>query len=296
MTKRILGVVALLAVVTAVVWVKSPAFRVKVSQTWDAETGWTAEAREADSVGYVEHAEKQLAEDLQTMTEARRNLAAEAGELAKTIREHSALGEQARAMAEEFRSAYQQASFPVEVCGGAYTEAELRSQVSQLLAEAEGYEQSAANLQMVRIEAESKMEELAVRINATESQIAALATKRELLRVRELTSEGETLLASVDELMTGNRQVIEGTPVRTTQELLAATEEPASRSSDERIDAFLAQVEETVQAVEVEPVAEEETEVIPASFETETSVETKAEQKPAEEEKPRRQKPIYQQS
>jgi len=34
-----------------------------------------------------------------------------------------------------------------------------------------------------------------VRINRTETQLAALATKRELLRARQLTTAGEELLA-----------------------------------------------------------------------------------------------------
>ena len=57
-------------------------------------------------------------------------------------------------LAEGFRSQYQLAStsggFPIEMRGAAYTRDQVRSQVSMLLAEAEGYQQSLADLRQVR--------------------------------------------------------------------------------------------------------------------------------------------------
>jgi hypothetical protein len=53
-----------------------------------------------------------------------------------------------------------------------------------------------------------------VRINRTETQLAALATKRELLRARQLTTAGEVLLAR-------------------------APSEPSSRAADRKVEEFL---------------------------------------------------------
>ena len=73
-----------------------------------------------------------------------------------------------------------------------------------------------------------------------ETQLAALATKRELLRARQLTTAGEELLAQVDELMTGNRQAIDANPVGTVRELLArGTSKPSGRATDSRVAEFL---------------------------------------------------------
>ena len=223
----------------------SPALRARVSQQWAALCGWTKEAREADPVGFASHAERRLKRDLQTMEKTRRELAAEVGQLSQKEREQRALGDQARQLAEAFRTQYQLAStgggFPIEVRGAAYSEGQAKSQVSMLLAEAEGYDQSLGQLTKVRKEAESKIEELVVRINATGTQLAALSTKRELLRARQLTAEGEQLLAQVDELMTGNTQVIEGNPVRTVRELLdAPVAKPQNTASQQRVEQFLA--------------------------------------------------------
>jgi len=223
----------------------SPALRARVSQQWAALCGWTKEAREADPVGFASYAEGRLKRDLEMMEKTRRELAAEVGQLSQTIREQQALGDQARQLAEEFRTEYQLAStdggFPIEVRNAAYTEGQAKSQVSMLLAEAEGYEQSLGQLTKVRKEAESKIEELVVRINATETQLATLSTKRQLLRARQLTAEGEQLLAQVDDLMTGNTQVIEGNPVRTVRELLdTPVAKPQKTASQQKVEEFLA--------------------------------------------------------
>ena len=223
----------------------SPAIRAHVSQQWAALCGWTKEAREADPVGFATHAEGRLKRDLEMMEKTRRELAAEVGQLSQKAREQQALGDQARQLAEEFRTEYQLAStnggFPIEVRNAAYTEGQAKSQVSMLLAEAEGHDDSLGQLNKVRKEAESKIEELVVRINATETQLATLSTNRELLRARQLTAEGEQLLAQVDELMTGNTQVIQGNPVRTVRELLdAPVAKPQNTASQQRVEQFLA--------------------------------------------------------
>jgi hypothetical protein len=242
MANRILGLV--LALGTAATWAFSPAVRTHVTALHDSYFGWTEAARQADPAGFTAHVEAKLKQDLVAMNRTRRDLAAEVGQLSKISREQSALAEQARRLAEEFRDEYQHAvgngGFPIEVRGAAYTEGQVRSQVSLLLAESEGYEAALADLESVRVSSEEKLEELAVRINRTEAHLAALATKRELLRAREMTVAGQELLAQVDELMTGNRRVIDDNPVAPAREVLARTPmETRSRVADRRVEEFL---------------------------------------------------------
>jgi len=223
----------------------NPAMRTHVYQQWAGLCGWTEKARQADPVGFASYAERRLKQDLDVMRKTRRELAAEVGQLSRKIREQQALGDQSRQLAEEFRTEYQSAStnggFPIEVRGAAYSEGQAMSQVSMLLSEADGYRQSLDQLTKVRKEAESKIEELVVRINDTEGQLAALSAKRELLRARQLTAEGEQLLAQVDELMTGNTQVIQANPVRTVHELLDAPVAKLQKTASQlRVEEFLA--------------------------------------------------------
>ena len=245
MLKRTLGTAGVLIVLAGAAFAFSPAIRAKLTGQWDRMAGWSKAAREADPVGFVKYAEAKLKKDLEKMETLRRGLAAEVGTITKKTRQQSALAEQAQMLAEEFRGAYQQAKagggFPIEVRGEAYTEPQVRSQVSLLLAESEGYADSLGEMVDVRGEAQERMEELTVRIGKTESQLAGLAAKRELLRARKLTLEGEELLAQVDELMVANRQAVAGNPIRTATELVAAGRKSSkTRASEQKVEAFLA--------------------------------------------------------
>jgi len=244
-----------------------------------------------------------MKQDLTVMQKTRRELAAEVGSLARKTREQTAMAAQARTLADEFRIQYLSAqvsdSFPIEIRSQAYTEAQVRSQVSLLLAEAEGYEESLTDIESVQVEAEKRMEDLAVRINKTESQMVALSTKRELLRARKLTSEGAALLAQVDELMTGNTQAIAGNPVRTVRELAAAEQaKPTGRATNRKVEDFLA-AKPTSPHRPVALLLDDEAEVVPTSFSEEQGQDADTllgKQKPARKQKPERQKPIYRQS
>ncbi len=137
MLKRTSGLVIVLSTLAAAMWGYCPGVRTIMSQAWNDQTGWTEEARAADPVGFVTYAEAKMKEDLALMEKTRRELAAEVGSLGRRTREQAALAAQAGTLAEEFRAEYQAAkendSFPIEIRGEAYTEAQVRSQVSLLL-------------------------------------------------------------------------------------------------------------------------------------------------------------------
>lgn len=302
MLSRTLGLVVVVGIGGAAAWAFSPGLRTQITAFWDSQAGWTEAARRADPAGFATHAEAKMKHDLATMEQTRRELAAEVGRLSKTAREQSALAEQARTLSEQFRVEYQRAnddgSFPIEIRGAAYTEAQARSQVSLLLAEAEGYAASLADIETVRAAAEEKIEELAVRVNRTETQLAALAAKRELLRARQLTTAGEELLAQVDELMTENRQAIVENPVGTVRELLTRSpSKPVGRAADRRVEEFLtAKPEPKADAADTQ--ANDTVDAADASFTSPSPRQTSGKDKPrnAKDKKASRAKPIFQQS
>jgi len=224
-----------------------PGLWVQINQATSEMTGWSEEARQADPVGFVEYASGKLRQDLESLEQSRRGLAAEIGQFSDKLRQQQALRDQARRLAEEFRTQYQSASasegFPIVVRNAAYTEEQVKAQVSMLLAEAEGYETALSRLNEVKKEAESQLEALTVRINTTEAQLAAMSTQRELLRAKVLSDEGQKLLTQVDALLADNQRLIEGNPVRNVRDLLAASSEESSgrRKSAEAVEAFLAE-------------------------------------------------------
>ncbi len=302
MLKRMVGLFVLVAVTGSLAWTNCPPLRTWALTMWKSRTAWSEEDRRADPVGFITYAERKTQDDLAVMEKTRRELASKVGELAKASREKTALAAQAKTMAEEFRAEYQHAlvndSFPIEVRGKAYTEAEVKRQVSLLLAEAEGCSESLADIENMQAEAERKMEDLAVRIGQSESQLATLATKRELFKVQELTTEGETLLAQVDELMTGNSQAIADTPVRTVRELADAEQnKPKGRATNETVEEFLSDVQAD------QPVADEVDETdafltIPTSYRGQSQLHdaSQGKERPQEKPKSKGQKPIFQQS
>lgn len=223
----------------------APGFRTGVNQKVQCWIGWTEAARQADPVGFTNYVQGRLEKDLEQLKDNRNQLKLETDSLHQTLREHEALLSHSDVVAEEFRTAYQQAqrddSFPVTVRGAAYTEEQMVSQVRLVLAEAEGYRQSVANLQQVCEKAEAQLQTLTVRIDTTQSQLAMIGTQRELLRSRVLTEAGEEMIAQVDELFEENRRVVHSNPVRPVAELLAARAEPTGeRFNRDAARAFLA--------------------------------------------------------
>ncbi len=244
-TRLATGTVILLVVVTAASMC-SPVVRGRLSSYWEKYGAWNEEARRADPIGFAKYASGKLAADLEVMQHTRRELSAEIGQLSAKLRNQQAFRDQAQQLAEEFRGKYQaavqKASFPIQVRSASYTQQQAKSQVSMILAELAGHQSATARLEKVKKQAETQLEALAMRINASESQLAALSVQQEMLRAQQLSDEGEKLLAQVDQLLDDNSRALEENPVRTVRELLGASDNATGKqANEEAVDAFLAQ-------------------------------------------------------
>jgi len=251
--QKTVGIIVVLAGLGSAIWFLSPATRTAIERETETLLGWTEAARQADPVGFLEHVETTLTDDLAELRKNRRALAGEVADVAKQHREQSALLNDAWRFASEFRTAWQAEEFPVTVRDAAYSEVDLKAQVSSLLAEIDGHEANVARLQKIRTGAEKQLEELAVRIEKTRTDLAAIGTQREMLRSRVLSDDAETLLAQVDSLFRENQETIHDNPVRSVRELLAAAEQEDTQkgSADaDRVIAFL-----TTSPAGVEPAA-----------------------------------------
>jgi len=217
-------------------YLASPALRAHVSQQAESWLGWTEAARRADPAGFTTHVEQRLRADLEELTATRHELALDVAALVEQEKEQRDLLGSAEKLAEEFRVAYRAASgsigFPASIRNADYTESEVVQQVSLLLAEADGYRTSLERMSAVREQAEERLEELTVRINSTEAQLASLGVQRGLLRAHVLTDQGTELLAQVNELLDQNNATIRGNPVRSVRELLAAADPAQPRHAN----------------------------------------------------------------
>ncbi|MFO0905750.1 MAG: hypothetical protein U0939_22270 [Pirellulales bacterium] len=203
----------------------SPAVRTTVAMQGRDWFGWTEEARRADPAGFTRHVEQKLKAEAALLKKCRFELVGNADQLSGKVREQLVLRDQAQKLTEEFRQRFQEArqqsAFPIVVRNAAYTEEQAVAQVSLLLAEAEGFEKSLQRLQRIQDESNQRVREIVVRLNATETQLAAIGTQRELLESRELTAVGEELIAQVDALFNVNERVLRDNPVRSVAELMA---------------------------------------------------------------------------
>lgn len=291
MFKALGTILVILAVAVGVTVALSPAVRVTALAQWAEWFGWNQETIERDPVGFTRHAERQLTRDRDQLQQTRRELAAEVGQLAREIRQQQALHDQTVRLADEFRAEYREAAanggFPITVRNAAYTRDQAESQVSMVLAEMAGYEQSLQRLRDVQRQAERELEKLTVQINRNETQLAVIATQRPMLAAQQLSDDGEQLVAQLDALLSSNARVIEDNPVRSVRELVAATSSPSADETRRQVVAdFLAESSEPVahqvlRPTETEPQPADEQ---PADEKPDPVDEGMADQEPAGEE------------
>lgn len=219
-----------------------PGVRVAVASKVEALTSWTEDARRQNPEGYVDHVREQLKDDIAAMRDARGKLRNQMALLSEQYQELAEKRQFAETQAREFRRLYHAGTFPVVHLSAIYDdEASVERQVAQLLAELDGHATSLDGVGRLKAEAEDKLRELTVQINSSESELAMLGVKRELLATRALANEGKEMLSHVDALLNQNQQVITQDYARSIEELAAAAAQvPTSRVADDtRLNRFL---------------------------------------------------------
>ncbi|MCA9057112.1 MAG: hypothetical protein KDA85_01375 [Planctomycetaceae bacterium] len=257
MRKQRLGaVMAGFVLMVIAAYVRSDGFQQSIDRTVNEATGWNEEARKEDPQGYLDFVEKRLTQDLKTMQQTRKALAAEMNNITEQEQQLDAKVKYARELADEFRAAWRADRFPVEIRHAAYTRDQTEAQVSILLAQIDGYQDSLEQIESARQQSEMRVEELTVQVVRTETNLALIDTQRELLRARALTTTRDELVAQVDALFTDNRTLLSGSPIRSVEELLETADISTSSmtTSRDRVHSFLAQ---TGTAAECETVSAE---------------------------------------
>ncbi|NLW50583.1 MAG: hypothetical protein GXY85_07020 [Candidatus Brocadiaceae bacterium] len=244
--KRVLMVVVLIAVCGALAWRFAPGCRQQAADLYGRHAGWTEEARRADPVGFIEHAERNLHGHLAAMQRTTRDLAA-ARERLKVAADHArASSEAAGELAESFRAAYRKAEaeggYPARLEGRDYSRAELIEQVRLILQQRTDSGEAVVQLDRTAEEAARRELELVGQIARIKATLDMLPAQREIARARELTGQTEKTWGEVNALMDRNEELLTSSPVRTVDELLAHRAEaaqPAAGEADADVMAFL---------------------------------------------------------
>ena len=226
--------IVILAVVAAAgifAWNKFPGLRTSISQAANEYGGWTEEARQKDPVGFIQHAQKALQNDIAEFEEARQSLDKNKGDAEARLEEFRddevAATELANTMRELFKTADADGSWPVTYLDREYSRTDLVEQVEELLATKANAIERQADYQRVIDKVELTRIELRSRISDSKMALDKLAAQEAMVKVDRLSTEADALLAQVNELVEGNTRVA-ADPVRSVDELLQAAADQAS--------------------------------------------------------------------
>jgi hypothetical protein len=165
----------------------------------------TEAQRRADPESYFVFVRERLEQEKAELAPACESLKLDIARQNEAIQEKVNLWQKAKEVAETFREHYQRAKksgqWPVEVDGFLYCEQQLLSQVSMLMEEAKGLAECVTNMKAARERAEAKLEELTVRDTKVDSQLSICTTRFELWKASRLRSDGDRLLACLEQLI-----------------------------------------------------------------------------------------------
>jgi phage shock protein A len=242
-TGRLIVLLVIIAAVGLLIWRFVPGLRQKATDAYRRYGGWTEEARRADPVGFIEYAEKELKDDLQSLEDTRLRMAEAAETVASELERARVLLDSAGELAEQFRQAYRQAEaqggYPVEVAGAEYTRDELIEQVRLVLLQQASYEAIIADFEAATGTVADKQQQLVTQITATKAALSSLPAKKEIARLNELTGRTEELFQKVDEVIGQNETVLAASPVRTVEELIQEREATSEAAEGVDAEAFL---------------------------------------------------------
>jgi hypothetical protein len=181
---------------------------------------WSEVQRRADPDGYFQFVRHKLEQETAELTPVCDVLKQDIARQNAAIQAKMDLWRKAKEVADKARQQYQQAEkdgqWPVEVCGVLYCKEQLLSQVSMLMEEAKGLAECVTKMKAARERAEAKLEELTVRKTRVESQVSIATTLHELWKASQLRSDGERMLACLEQLIVEEPLQLAGCPLRTT--------------------------------------------------------------------------------
>ena len=233
---------ALAIVIGFVLWHQLPGLRTRIQGTFDKAATWSEEARQKDPLGFIDYAEGRLQKHLASLKSGRSNIRSGVERIAAETERNQSLLAKAEELGSVFRTAFVAAenskNFPVAVAGSPYSRPELIEQVRLVLLQRGNYDSAITGLAAAKVAAQNADIKLLRQLTVTQAALAALPAKKEIVRVNQLAGEVQTLLAQIDALIDENETVLEGTPVRTVEELLGSVES-TQPSDDVDVMAFL---------------------------------------------------------
>lgn len=241
---KLIGLVLAVLAIGGAAYFFSPGFRAKVDAQYDKVGGWTEEARRNDPVGYIEFSVGKLRDNVAKFEEMGASLRGSKASLEQKKKENENKIAFAEKTLQELKAKFLEvkggaAKWPVEIAGKPYSEADLKNQVNLFLSQKEGFAGLAAQLEKALATADSKSNEILARISDSKGKLAMLETQKEIVKLNKLTGDTEKLLAQVQDVLVQNEAMVQGSAVRTVEELMRDAGTAAAAAVNPNVDAFL---------------------------------------------------------
>lgn len=204
-------------------WNNLPGLRDQVTKAANKYGGWTEEARKSDPVGFIEHAIEQLDKDVagfesakSAMLESKKSSEAK---LEEYRNEEAQATELANAIKEQFKTAEETNGWPITITGKPYEKSEAIALVNDILMTKKNASARMADYQGVLNTIDTRASELSTRISESKFNKDELMAKKDIVKVDNLSTETDALLAKVNDLVEGNSKLTEG-PALTFEDLV----------------------------------------------------------------------------
>lgn len=220
-----------------IAYTQFPNLRAKAKGLANQYGGWTQEAIKDDPAGYIEYAQKKLSENITTfeasrtkLTDIRRDAETKLEGFKKSLDSADAL---AASFKEKFQAAKANGSFPIEVVGKKYNEADAVRQVELILAEKANAQKRIEDYTKMLAAVETKRSQLLDRISQSNAKVDELEAQASMVKLDSLTAEADKLLAQVNTVVEDNGKLAAGEtgdPVRSVADMMSDIEKLAAEA------------------------------------------------------------------
>ncbi|HRV81696.1 MAG TPA: hypothetical protein P5218_09680, partial [Planctomycetota bacterium] len=156
-----------------------------------------------DPIGFLDHAEKQIQSSLNALMASQSEIQTNVSALITKRDENQNKVDTATRLSDEFKVAYKQAetdnSWPVNVADAKYTKDELIKQVETLIAQKQSYSSLIESQNAALDKASTAQATLKDQITKLKGELQSIATKRDTVKIDQLTAESTKWLEKVNE-------------------------------------------------------------------------------------------------
>lgn len=204
MGKGIGVVVALVLVAGVVFYFVSDPFKTKVDVKMEQATKWTPENIHKDPAGYMAFAVGQADKTVEALSARRIGLSQQKSNNEKMLQKASKDLDTAKKLFDQFRTAYKEASsansWPKEVAGTQYQEADLKKQIMSLKGKVDSLEQQTTQLGNIQKTIGAHLDQLDQKLTDTKTTKTDLTQKLEIVKANKAIENIDSLKADVDGL------------------------------------------------------------------------------------------------